>query len=387
MVKKCLCALGFLAMAGALANPRIPPSPDVILEHVPAAEATSRLEPLRAKLAAHPTDLTTALALARGYLEIGRANADPRFVSYSEATLAPWLSQAQPNPAVLTIAASCAQYLHRFDDALALLNRSLKIQPYNAEARLTQATVLQVQGQFDAARQACRPLIQQSGQIIALACLTSVNSLTGELQQSYRSLRQVYIDDPSLEPAVRIWILNTLADMAVRLGDEAAAEVHLTNALKVNASDGYTKGEYADLLLRQQRYNEVITLLKADEQQDNLLLRLAIAATRLHLPQAAALSNMFQARYEAARRDGDFTHLREQARFALEVRHDAAGALTLARRNWATQREPADVRIYSASITATGDAPARRELTEWLDRTHYQDATLTTTNTRLAAAR
>jgi predicted Zn-dependent protease len=268
------------------------------------------------------------------------------------------------------------QYLHRFDEALTLLNRTLEAQTFNGQAWLTKATILQVQGRFEAARQACRPLVQISGQLIALTCLTSVNSLTGQLNDSYLALSRVFTDDPRLDRGVRVWILDQLADMAQRAGDDEAAEAYLLAALHAAPQDGYSKAEYADLLLRANRNAEVVQLLRGDESQDNLLLRLAIAATRLHSAEGRGWSDMFQARYEAARRDGDFTHLREQARFILEVRGNAPGALELAERNWQVQREPADVRIYFAAATASGDRAALRTLDTWVKQTHYEDRTI-----------
>ncbi len=371
-----LAVLALLAWEPAAAVPHIPDSEATVLEHVPAAAATGKLEPLRARLAAHPDDLQSALALAQGYLEIGRATADPRFVSYAQATLTPWLSRARPDSAVLTTAATALQYLHRFEEALTLLDRALAEQSFDGQAWLTKATILQVQGRFDAARQACRPLIHISGHLIALTCLSSVNSLTGRLNESYLALSRVFNDDPRLERGVRVWMLDQLADMAQRAGDDQAAEADLLAALRVAPEDGYSKGDYADLLLRQGRNPEVVQWLRGDESQDNLLLRLAIAATRQHSAQARRWSEMFQARYEAARRDGDFTHVREQARFILEVRGNAAGALELAERNWQVQREPADVRIYFAAATAAGNRAALRNLETWIEQMHYEDRTI-----------
>jgi tetratricopeptide (TPR) repeat protein len=371
-----LALLAAMCGAPATATPRIPASDDTVLQHVPAASETGRLEPLRARLASHPQDLQTVLALAQGYLEIGRENADPRFVSYAQATLAPWLSRPHPSPAVLTLAASTLQYLHRFDEALALLGRALAAQPLDGQAWLTKATILQVQGRFDAARRACRPLTQTSGQLIALSCLTSVNSLTGRLQASYDALQRVFTDDPRLSPGLRIWILEQLADMAQRSGDDHAAEAHLSAALRVSSRDAYVKAQYADLLLAQNRNAEVVQLLSADEQQDNLLLRLAIAGSRLQSATGRQWSDVCQARYEAARRAGDYTHLREQARFVLQVRGDAAAALKLAESNWQVQREPADVRVYVQAAAAAGDRQAARHILEWIEQTRYEDRTI-----------
>ena len=368
--------LTVLASVAAWAVPHVPSSDSTVLERVPAAAATHKLAPLRARVAARPQDLPSALLLAQGYLEIGRANADPRFVSYAEATLSGWLRQPHPDPAVLTLAASALQYLHRFDEALQLLERALAIETFNGQAWLTKATILQVQGRFDEARRACRPLIQISGQLIALTCLTGVNSLTGQLNSSYAALRSVFRDDPRLEPGIHVWILDQLADMAQRVGDDRAAAADLRSALRVAPEDGYSKADYADLLLRLNRSAEVLQLLEGNESQDNLLLRLAIAGARLHSPQGARWSQMFQARYEAARRDGDFTHLREQARFVLEVRHDPVEALRLAERNWKVQREPADVRVYFAAARAAADEAASSRLRTWIQQTHYEDLTL-----------
>ena len=115
-----------LALAATLvwgishASPHTPSDDSIVLEHVPAAAATQRLAPLRARVASDPGDLESAIALARGYIDIGRTNADPRFVSYAEATLSPWLQTRHPSPVVLTLAATARQYLHQFDEALTL---------------------------------------------------------------------------------------------------------------------------------------------------------------------------------------------------------------------------------------------------------------------------
>jgi tetratricopeptide (TPR) repeat protein len=193
-----------------------------------------------------------------------------------------------PNAAVLTLEATCLHYLHRFSEALRHLNQVTALEMLNGQAWLTTATILQVQGQFDEAGQACRPLIRISGQLIALASLTAVNSLTGKLKPSYAALRSVFTNDPRLDPAVRVWILGQLADMAQRTGDDVAAEGYFQAALNASPADGHTKAEYADLLLRHGRAAEVLHRLRGNEQQDNLLLRLAIAATRLRRARRAA---------------------------------------------------------------------------------------------------
>jgi hypothetical protein len=107
-----------------------------------------------------------------------------------------------------------------------------------------------------------------------------------------------------------------------------------------------------------------------------LLLRLAIAGQAARSSDAARWARMFEDRYQAARRDGDFTHLREQARFELEVRKQPALALQLAQRNWEVQHEPADVRILILAARAAGDSAAARPALDWMGEMHYEDHTL-----------
>ena len=362
-------------MAGH-AVPFIPSSRSQVLEQVPAAAATRSLEPLRRRLADRPDDIRAALALAGAYLEIGQRTADPRFISYVLATLSPWMVRPDTPEPVLVLQAAALQHLHRFQDARALLDRALAMVPDDAQARLIQATVLEVQGNYAEARSACRRLVRVADQLIAIACLTSIDSRTGRLESSYHLLRQVFADDSRLPRAVRVWVWTQLGEMAERLGDVRAAEIDFRAGLQIEPEDLYLKSVFADLLLRQGRAHDVVELLKANEAQDNLLLRLAIAGRRLGSSEGTRWAETFEARIDAARRDQDFTHLREQARFLLEVRHDAPAALRLAEQNWTVQREPADIRILLAAAQAAQRREPVARVSEWIAQTQYEDQVL-----------
>jgi hypothetical protein len=141
-----------------------------------------------------------------------------------------------------------------------------------------------------------------------------------------------------------------------------------------NGADVYARAAYADWLLDGRRYAEVLILLPAaDGDADALLLRRAIALRRLGAAQAASAAGALQARFAAARERGDTTHLREEGRFELDVRGDAAAALKLAQANWARQKEPADAVLLARAAAAAGHreaaAPLRRLVrdTGWVD--------------------
>lgn len=361
-----------LLVGAARAEPYLPADDGEVLERVPAATQTRELEPLRQRLLASPVDLTAAVQLATGYLKIGRETADPRFTSYAQATIAPWLKSPTPPAEVLVLSATALQSTHQFDAALTALDQALQADPTNAQAWLTKATVLQVQGKFAEAREACGKLLRSAGQLVAVSCIANVNGLNGRLQQSYQSLERL-IPMTAESPDLRSWIEGQLGEMATRLGDPAAAERHILTALRATPGDVYLKAAYADLLLAQNRYTEVISLLDANEQQDVLLLRLAIAGKRSQHPSSRRWTDTFDARYRAARRAGDTSHLREYARFLLEVRGDAKAALEVARQNWQVQREPADILVYLNAARAAQTPDAATEVLAWIRETGYED--------------
>jgi tetratricopeptide (TPR) repeat protein len=363
----------------AAAAPYVPAGDATVLERVPARAALERLAPLRQALAANPNELDTALALAQGYIAIGRENGDPRFVAYGEATLASWVRQSRPPEKVLVIQATALQYLHRFDESLALLDRALALQPLDAQAWLTRATLLELKGEFASARPACARLARAADALIALTCLASVDGRSGRLAESHERLRALPADDARLTADTRTWVLAVRAEMAERLDDPASAGLDYAAALEISPGDPYLKAAYADLLLRIGRPDEVLTLLAGNEAQDPLLLRLAIATQRLGSLEAPRWRQAFEERLRAAEREHDSTHQRERAMFLLDVRGDAGAALESARRNWALQREPADLRIYTRAALRAHSAADCALLSHWLAATHYEDRTLPTT--------
>jgi tetratricopeptide (TPR) repeat protein len=377
---RALAALLFVACpALAGATPYVPAGDATVLERVPARSELERLAPLRAAVAARPTDLDAALALATGYIGIGRHNSDPRFIAYALSALLPSLSQPSPPERALVLQATALQYLHQFDAALALLDRALSRDPLDGQAWLTRASLLELRGDYAAAHRACARLVRSTDEFTALTCLASVAGRNGQLAASYAALGASGGVDPRLPAPLRAWRLSVLAEMAERLGDDRAAESHLREALRAAGGDPYVKAAYADLLLRTGRPRQVLALLAADESQDPLLLRLAIAAHRLgSSPQGARWAQLYEERMRAAERDRDYTHQREQALYLLDVREDPRAAVAVARRNWAAQREPADVRVYARAAARARAAEDAAALARWVTQRHYEDRALDT---------
>ena len=137
-----------------------PPSGAQVLEQLPARNdpRQKELANLRSQLQREPANVNLAAALARRYISMARNDADPRYLSYAQAALAPWWEKANPPTEVLVLRATVLQSTHRFTEALADLDQLLKNDRRNGQAWITRATVLQVQGQFEEAKKSCAQL-------------------------------------------------------------------------------------------------------------------------------------------------------------------------------------------------------------------------------------
>ena len=376
--------LSIAACGPAIAEPFVPASDDEVLERLavsPSDPALRQLRALQGQLRQAPDNLTLATRVATGYLELGRVTGDPRYAGYSEAALTPWWHLDNPPSEVLVLRATLRQRMHQFDAALADLATVLNRNPRNVQARLTRATVLQVQGAYGAVREECRALKNLTSELVWTACLTGVTASTGRLDDGYRQLRAAFDRHPPGQIGLQSWVLTSLAEMAARAGMIPEAESHFRAALAADAADTYLLGAYADFLLDNGRPQEVLALLRDKTRADPLLLRYALALQAQNSKELPAQIAQLLDRFEASRLRGDRVHLREEARFTMHLLHAPEAALKLARENWQVQKEPADVRILLEAALGARDAAAVEEGREWLRNSRLEDVYLS----RLAA--
>ncbi|MGH6931603.1 MAG: hypothetical protein ACREEE_04135 [Dongiaceae bacterium] len=368
-------ALITLLAGRARAEPFIPSDESQVLEHLPTpgSAAKRELRQLRRSLRDNPTDLTLAVDLARRYIALGRTEFDPRYSGYAQAALRPWWNQPRPPVEVLVLRATLKQNRHDFTGALADLDAVLASDPRNAQAWLTRAVVLQVQGQYDVAQQSCGRLVLLAAPLVAATCLADTLSVNGKANKAYDLLDRVLRETPAQPDDVRLWSLTVLAETAARLGDTAAADRHFRAALDLGQRDAYLLGAYADFLLDQGRPAEAKDLLAGETRADPLLLRLALAEQSGAGADFAGHVQALSDRFAASRQRGDKAHLREEARFMLHLRNDPRQALRLALENWQTQRETWDARIVLEAALAANDPAAASEIVAWLHQTKLED--------------
>jgi hypothetical protein len=376
LLRRLGAACGLAWALAAQAAPFVPRDDATVVQALPATlDAAARRQ--RAALARQPANLPLALATARAALERARRSGDPRDVGLAQAALAPWWQADAPPPAVRLLRAAIRQSLHDFDRALTdlapLANDTSLPAALRAQALLTQTAVLQVTGRLPEAGRACAALAEAALAVLggavtrpARACAAELASLQGGAGQAARDLATLAREAPADR-----WIALLQAELAERVGDSATAEAAYSVATAA-ASGGdrpevYALAARADWLLARGRAADALAAIQRGEPDaDALLLRRAIAQKRLGMAEAETTAAMLATRLAAAAARGERTHLREQARLALDVRGDATRALALARDNWAHQKEPADALLLARAAQAAGDRQVAAALAPWL---------------------
>lgn len=380
-------AIGFTGSLGA--TPFIPERDAVVLERLPTTigGSSGELRGLREQLARAPTDVARAVAVASRYIELGQGQSDPRYYGYAQAALEPWWGQKDPPPEVLLLRAAIRQSRHEFDRALEDLARLLEKDPRDPQAWLMQAVIFIVRADYQAARQACEALARLRRAFLAFSCLGSLASLSGQAEGGYDLLRLAEAQSQNATLDERVRLETLLGKTAERLGDWGRAEGHFQEAQRLGPHDAYLLGAYADFLLDQGRAGEVVALLREETRVDGLLLRLTLAEREIGAPEKEAHIEDLRARFAASRQRGDNLHQGDEARFLLHLVDQPRTALTLAKANWAVQREPRDARILLEAALASGQPEAARPVLEMMERTGLQDLPLRRLANELRAKR
>jgi tetratricopeptide (TPR) repeat protein len=372
--------LAVLAMSGAasaplIARPYVPTDDEQVLAQLPPG--TRHADVFARRLAVDRLDVS--VLLAQFYIEQERATGDLRYLGYAEAVLAPWVAKPEPVPAALVLQATLQQSRHDFTAALATLDRSLQARPDDPQAWLTRATVLRVLGRYPEARAACAQFALHADASLSVICQQGIEALAGHLANAFQTLSGAPTDG-MLNPE-RAWRLSELGEMAVRLGRDTDAEQDFQNALALSSHDFYVRAAYADLLLRQHRYREVLALLKGEESIEPLLLRLAIAQRQMKDPGFERSREALRAAFSAEADRGEAVHRREQARFLLEVEGRPREALAAATANWQVQREPDDALILVNAASAAGDLAKASPALDFVRSQGQQDVRFSTAAT------
>jgi tetratricopeptide (TPR) repeat protein len=347
---------GFLGSSLVAAEPYRPTDDSVVLAVVPRSAVTKQADfrNLYKKLAQNPSDLKTAIGVARLAIADGRANADPRSFGQAQAALAPWWSDKEAPPEARLLRAIILRNLEDYPAAEADLDAVLAKEPQNVEARLTRAFVRETTGALAEARKDCEALPDSVGAIPTAICFAKIEILTGAAAQALERLKAALAADEKATPEVKRHALALAAEAAASLGltDEAGK---LYVEATADGNDIPVLVAYADFLLDDGRPADVLALLGERSEADSVLVRLVIAGKATGDPRTARWTELISERFAADRANDIQTNKRDRARFELEIKENADAALGLARANWKAQKEIPDAKILLQSAIAADD--------------------------------
>ena len=365
----------------AVAGPYVPSSDRAILAELPSGTRHAGVSARR--LARGRVDV--AIPLTQFYLQQSRLSGDLRYLGLAEAVLTPWVKQSPPVPDALVLQATLQQSRHEFSASLATLERALSVRPNDPQALLIRATVLRVLGRYPEAGASCEQFSRIVEPRLGALCTQSLRGLNGHLESAYSELAQ--LSSQGWLNSEKSWLCSELGEMAVRLGRDADARRWFQQDLNLVPTDFYVRAAYADLLLRQGRPGEALTLLQGYESFEPLLLRIAIAQRQLHDPRQAQSSARLRAAFAAETQRGEGVHRREQARFLLEVEDQPKLSLAAAIENWAVQREPDDVLVLVNAAKAAGSPAAAEPALDFVRTQGLRDVRVNAGTTASVASR
>ncbi len=261
--------------------------------------------------------------------------------------------------------ADALQYGHKFDQALALLERLIADDQHVQQARLMQARILLAQGRINAAQQSCAALMGTASLSITGTCLLEVKSRAAHasgdrdvLQTTYVQLQRIAMTTAAKKAAPEIfaWQRQVLAEQAFLLGEHqqsndwlnysAYAEHPTVNQLRI-IDNWLALGQPKQLFTQHSSCPEVGQL-----PEDSIIVRLAAAEQRLatkRKTKAQCWQQLAAERIAIRVARADPLHTSDLAYYFVHVAPDAERAQLYAELNYAVAREPADQRLRVAA--------------------------------------
>jgi hypothetical protein len=313
------------------------------------------IETLPARVRNSASTPQAAAVAARQAITLARQTADTRYLGRAQAVLQAWWNKSDAPVELAVLQATVQQARHEFTPAKRTLEQAVRRDPLHAQAWLTLATLERVAGQYPAALVACAAVERAGAALHAAACQLETNSLQGQHTQARQGFEALL--NRRTDATTQAWLMSLAAENEERAGLDSAALTGYQASLAL-ASDTYTALAAADLLLRSQRADEALEVLKNQPESDAVLLRRAYALKQQNQPSWQTLAAQLRLRLDALDQRGDdpTTHARERALLHLWLDADGTRALRSAKLNLTLQKEPFDwwLALKSAQMASEG---------------------------------
>ncbi|CAN5595756.1 tetratricopeptide repeat protein [soil metagenome] len=291
---------------------------------------------LQTHLRTQPKDARSWATLGVAYVEQARLTGDPTYYPKAEGVLRRSMQeQAQDNEAALTGMAALGAARHDFAAALSWTDKSLAVNPTNAQTLAVRTDALVELGRYDAAQRVAARADNIAPGIPTFTRLSYLAELHGDLAEAERLLQLARRN--ARVPSDVAFVRVLLGDLARRQGRLAAADDHYAAALAVRSTDVPALVGRSRVASAEGNLKKAATLLTE-------------AVTRRPVPEyLIALGELYQARGDQEQAAEQYAVVRGAARLAaangvstdlelaiFEADHgDPAAALRSARAEWA----------------------------------------------------
>jgi predicted Zn-dependent protease len=340
----------------------------------------STINLLKKALEKSPENSEIAAKLAKTYIQLARQKSHPAYYQDAKAILKPWWNNDQAPVEIILLRATLLQHDHHFDDATKDLLKVIRAQMNNAQAWLTLSNIQIVQGKYDDARASCDALSRVSSHWFASACFSQIYSITGQADRAYSMQKILLEQSKHAQESLRLWILGLLSDTAMRQGKQIDAEEYYKTILSISPHDTHTLRKYADLLIDQERYAELSSLLNTQKLNNHTLaLRSLIAAQKAGKQTFVSQHTPILEKTLFGEEEDHHGHIhkQEQALFLLKIKQQPAQALALALDNWEIQKEFDDTAIALRAALASNNKSDIKPVLDWLSSQNVEDSRLT----------
>lgn len=337
----------YCLIASAQAKPYIPASPDEVIAVWDMA-ASRQIHGLPTKNHLPPEDIAALTQLANQYLHQAAQPGFAYLYGVTEALLKPAIKNNVQDTALLVAWAQVQQHQHKFLLAQEILQKIFTREPNHIAANLLAARLQLIQGNPTAAQAYCLTLLGHADLLTLSACSLEARSYQGEkaLAESYAQLQQLLASQGLPDDERQLWVLQMLADMAVRLQLYTQAQDLLAKMSQPKSLSAWVQWADIQLALNNNPLvaEKITDVIKQTSQLDDaLLIRLVMAEKKL--TGESQWQMQLQKRIALREQRDDQAHAADLAIYYLDVSRDAKKALYWAERNWQDAREPGDKKL------------------------------------------
>jgi hypothetical protein len=359
----------------AQAAPRyLPKASDVVGTSVHSLGAGySNFKKAEAAWIVDPSNQDLAGAYARQSFLLGLKHADLRWLGLAKKALDPWWNEGSLASADLYfIRGLVKQGFHDFSSGLADINHALAIEKTRAEFWSWRFAIHMTLSDLQSAREDCINIQISVSATEARACKAVLDYRTGAPLIAITNLRGLLLHHDNQGPTAQEWLMFHLAEAQKAANRLMDSEVTLKTYLEKNPESHLIRLSLLELLNLQGKYEETLIYAQQPTLSDALLVQRCIAASqRGLLTEATRLEQQIKGRFEAQKQRRE--HLIERPQLIYFIRHgaDLQAGFQLARKNWETQKEPADALLLLEASVKLQQKREAQVILDWLKLTGY----------------